>query len=639
MDWSCDDLGDAISLFKQKMILFFEDENIDSDEAKARKICRGIGDEGLRRLNVSGLTDEKKRKPDELWQFFENQLKVNINFRINRLHFMRYKQRPDESLDQFVIRARTLGLKCDFSDTELSERLLELIISSTPHEEFCRDLLSRPKGYSIAEILKEGRKYEALSAGNMKLKQMANGITEVHGIARATNQQCKRCGTRHKPRQCPAYKDECHTCGARGHWAKCCKTKNLVRKHDEPQRQHRKSTHNRGSRYRGRRYKSEKIDEINGDYEPDDEYQREFSEVIVSENCVHTPKQRHAREEAYTVLQVQPPNLPHDNYTLRVKIDTGAMGNTLPLRTFRQMYGKRVSTNELLTALGNVKLTAYNGQKIPCFGTIQIPCQHKNSVWDQATFYVVDVDGPAIVGLPTCERLHLVTINVDNVRDNTSDCGKPKVTPAQIHDIKDLVSLYPQQFDKIGNFKGTARLHLKDDAEAFIDAPRKCSVHIKDKLKQEIDNLVSQKVIRKVDEHTDWCSSLTFTTKKDGSIRICLDPKRLNDSLKRCPHKIPTVEELNPEFAHATVFSKLDAKAGYWAIHLDEDSQLLTTFRTPFGRYCWQRLPFGLSTSQDIFQARMDEIMEGLNGVVSIADDVCVHGRNAADMMPTLSNS
>ena len=102
-----------------------------------------------------------------------------------------------------------------------------------------------------------------------------------------------------------------------------------------------------------------------------------------------------------------------------------------------------------------------------------------------------------------CERLHLVTINVDNVHDNTSDCGKPKVMPAQIEDIKDLVSLYPQQFDKIGNFKGTEKLHLKDDAEVFIDAPRKCSVHIKDKLKQDIDNMLSQKVIRKVDEHTD----------------------------------------------------------------------------------------------------------------------------------------
>ena len=107
----------------------------------------------------------------------------------------------------------------------------------------------------------------------------------------------------------------------------------------------------------------------------------------MSENCVHTPKQRHAPEEAYTVLQVQPPNLPHDNYTLRVKIDTGAIG---------------------------------------------IRCQRKNSVWDQATFYVVDVDGPAVVGLPIRERQHLVTINVDNVYDITSDRGKPKVMPAQI---------------------------------------------------------------------------------------------------------------------------------------------------------------------------------------------------------------
>ena len=91
------------------------------------------------------------------------------------------------------------------------------------------------------------------------------------------------------------------------------------------------------------------------------------------------------------------------------------------------------------------------------------------------------------------------------------------------------------------------------------------------------------------------------------------------------------MEELNPEFTKATVFSKLDAKAGYWAVHLDEQSQLLTTFWTPFGRYCWRRLPFGLSVSQDIFQAKMDQILEGLTGVVGIADDVCVSGRDDAE--------
>ena len=229
---------------------------------------------------------------------------------------------------------------------------------------------------------------------------------------------------------------------------------------------------------------------------------------------------------------------------------------------------------------------------------------------------MVDVTGPAVIGLPTCEQLNIVTINVDQI--------SPSVPT--ISSIDDLTHQYPKQFDTIGNFKGTAKLKLKDDAIPFIDAPRKCPIHIKDELKAELDKMERQEVIRKVDEHTDWVSSLAYTTKRDGSLRICLDPQKLNNALRRCPHKIPTLEELNPMFTNAKIFTKLDAKAGYWAVKLDESSQLLTTFRTPFGRYCWRRLPFGLNNSQDIFQARMDSILEGLKGVVSIADDVCVFG-------------
>lgn len=219
----------------------------------------------------------------------------------------------------------------------------------------------------------------------------------------------------------------------------------------------------------------------------------------------------------------------------------------------------------------------------------------------------MDVPGPAIIGLPTSELLNLVTVNVDTVnKEREKEQEKKAKNPKSISTSADLKKSYPDQFDKIGNFSGTAKIMLKEDAEPFIDPPRKCSIHIKDKLQRELNTLVEQGVIRKVEEHTDWCSSLAYGTKKDGSLRICLDPKKLNASLKRCPHKIPTVEELNPMFANAKMFSKLDAKAGYWSIHLDEESQLLTTLRTPFGRYCWRRLPFGLSVSQDLFQAKMD---------------------------------
>ena len=59
---------------------------------------------------------------------------------------------------------------------------------------------------------------------------------------------------------------------------------------------------------------------------------------------------------------------------------------------------------------------------------------------------------------------------------------------------------------------------------------------------------------------------------------------------------------------------------------LDEESSYLTTFSTPYGRYRFKRLPFGLVVSQDVFQKQLDTAFEGLNGVTGIADDTFVFG-------------
>ncbi|PIK51509.1 hypothetical protein BSL78_11614 [Apostichopus japonicus] len=134
-------------------------------------------------------------------------------------------------------------------------------------------------------------------------------------------------------------------------------------------------------------------------------------------------------------------------------------------------------------------------------------------------------------------------------------------------------------------------------------------------------------VIESVTEPTDWVSSVVYSQKANGKWRVCLDPKDLNSAIKRTYHKTPTLEEITHRLAHSTVFSKLDARHGYWSIMLDKESSFLTTFNSPFGRYRFKRLPFGLSVSQDIFQAKMDQILELCPGTFGISDDIGVYGK------------
>lgn len=132
-------------------------------------------------------------------------------------------------------------------------------------------------------------------------------------------------------------------------------------------------------------------------------------------------------------------------------------------------------------------------------------------------------------------------------------------------------------------------------------------------------------MIKKVTTPTDWISSM-LTVKKPGKLRICIDPRDLNKAIKRSHYIMPTLEDILPNLANAKVFSVLDAKEGFWHIKLEESSSFLTTFWTPFGRYRWLRLPFGISSAPEEFQHRQHEVLEGLTGAECVMDDIIVYG-------------
>ena len=133
-------------------------------------------------------------------------------------------------------------------------------------------------------------------------------------------------------------------------------------------------------------------------------------------------------------------------------------------------------------------------------------------------------------------------------------------------------------------------------------------------------------MIAKVTEPTPWCAGIVVVPKKSGSVRICVDLKPLNEGVLRETHPIPPVDDTLAQLAGTAVFSKVDANSGFWQIPLTDDSQLLTTFITPHGRYCFRKLPFGISSAPELYQRRMSQILSGLDGIVCHIDDVLIYG-------------
>ena len=263
------------------------------------------------------------------------------------------------------------------------------------------------------------------------------------------------------------------------------------------------------------------IDELSGyttenDRDDNDADGGDYTESFYVITAAQKSSTTATRHEVYANLDIVCPDKPgvHD---LELKVDTGSSGNTLPVGIARQMYGEMWQSK--VETVPNVKLAAYNGGEIECCGVLKILCRYKESQWRKYKLYVVDVDGHAILGFRACEQMHVMTINAIK---STANCPVPAgaTQKANVTSIEDLKKQFPEQFDRISSFEGKASLFLTRDARPSIDAPRKCSIHLKARLQQELDTMENNGIIRKIEHHTDWCASITTSVKKDGSLRV-----------------------------------------------------------------------------------------------------------------------
>ena len=303
-------------------------------------------------------------------------------------------------------------------------------------------------------------------------------------------------------------------------------------------------------------------------------------------------------------------------HDLRMKIDIGADTNILTTYDIQDMPF-------VLSMKASSKiLKGYGGSSIDNIGVSALEVCHGNKSL-RVNFDIVNAPNGSnsIIGVSTALELDLITANIHDV--------KSKKVPALTKEK--VLEEYKDCFDKVGRFPGEKYLiELVDNPKPVVHPARSVPVHLLQLYKAELEKMKKADIITVVTEPTEWVNSITpsITQDKNGKMKLrpCLDPKDLNENIRRAHYPTRTIDEILPFLHGKKIFTIIDTNKGYWHEELDYESSLLCTFNTPFWRYRFKRLPFGLVISQDVFQQKLDSIFNSIRNVSGIADDLIVAG-------------
>ena len=147
------------------------------------------------------------------------------------------------------------------------------------------------------------------------------------------------------------------------------------------------------------------------------------------------------------------------------------------------------------------------------------------------------------------------------------------------------MELYSDLFEGIGTMTGAeVKLDVDPSISPVVQPPHKIPQAVVKPLKREIDRMLELKVIQKLDinKATDWCHNLVLVRKPNGKLRVCLDPHTINRALWFNVHNAHTFQDIVSSLGTISKVSKIDANSGFWTLPMNEESQLLTTFNTPW---------------------------------------------------------
>ena len=545
-----------------------------------------LGEEADDVLTSTNIKDDDRKKYDAVIAKFDAFFQVRKNVIFERARFNRRNQLEGESIEQYITALYRLVDTCEYG-TLKKEMLRDRIVVGIRDAHMSEKLQLDPD-LTLETAKKKVRQREAVSEQGQQLrgdgsKQAPIVVEQVKGSTPSRRSQTrKRASGRSLSTRggansttAAAPKQICTRCGKQ--------------KHDKGVRCPAKDAICRKCNRKGH-YNSQC-------------FSKTVATVSSSELNLDTAFLGTVRANSESLWMTK---LLLNKMEVSFKLDTGAEVTAISEETYQRLG---------LPELQQPSKVLYGParQTLNVVGQFTATLERQSHTSQQSVFVVRGLRNN-LLGLPAITSLQLL------YRVNSVDVGG------------EIRKEFPKVFSGLGNLGDEYHIKLKEGAVPHaLYTPRNVPIPLREKVKEELARMEAMGVISPIQEPTPWCAGMVVVPKRSGAVRICVDLKPLNESVLREPHPIPKVDETLAQVAGAKVFSKLDANSGFWQIPLAKVSRPLTTFITPFGRYCFNKLPFGISSAPELFQRRMNMILEGLDGVLCHMDDVLVYGANQAE--------
>ncbi len=566
----------------------------------------------------------------------EAHLRRHRHILLDRMEFLQRRQREGETVDSYCTALRELDRSCGYTHAcderaeHQQERIRDRLVSGLRSSSMRQEVLKTPpEDLTLERVLKTCRNVESSNTTSSKLG--GNGGTTVNAVrqksaykkdktqqqekeaaqrAQSGHQQtkahsggdkkCRNCGrSAHKSMdECPARGKDCNGCGKQGHFKSVCRSKNDTS----------------GEKTRG----------------------NAVSAIFCG---VHQPEGGRSRDgHGLVTVRILDAHGKRTLGDIDMLPDTGADANVMSLSDYTRLGRKR----DFLRRPAET-FTAYNGSPIPVLGWDTMTIQADKRSFKR-TFYVTEEGHGSILCRRTAEDLGIVTLKhpthppqMDTrgtraVRQVAADKKSPPKDREAFRSyiLQEYADVFDDEREELPPMKGhPVHIELTEDARPTqVNGPRPVPLPLRKAAKGLLDDLEQRGVIEPVTEPTEWLHPVTFVPKKPGSdkLRLTVDLRKLNVYVKRPQHPVRSshdcVSSVPPT---AQFFSTFDAKMGYHQVELDTESQLLTTFATPWGRYKHIRATMGLTSAGDEYNRRTDAALANLPNTEKIVDDVLLY--------------